>query len=295
MNPNSATLCVSTNGTVLAALTAHLRNIRGQLQKLKSVMEPDPPTSADIECPDPNNAQLRKDSELELQRTIYEYSYEKLQRRFNKRGPAILARYDEIMKGLEAKNIAADSEILVITRVLLRDIEDWLKPDAKPQEPYLSLLIDTIAAMSKGWRTCLEAAGDENVLTRWDDLTRESGLASRIYDTSSSLSFFLVVKQNKKLSLRWCLQKLFTLHHHIQSILRIAWSSQLSPFLEGQFDIISVPAAPSDIAIQFSQQEVLRAAFPREDTTARDVKKIVYDQLLIRLQTKADKEGIDLR
>ena len=44
--------------------------------------------------------------------------------------------------------------------------------------------------MSKGWRTCLEAAGDENVLTRWDDLTRESGLASRSYDTSSSLPFF---------------------------------------------------------------------------------------------------------
>ena len=123
MNPNSATLCVSTNGTVLAALTTHLRNIRGQLQNLKSVVEPDPPTSADIECPDPNNAQLRKDGKLELQRTIYEYSYEKLQRRFNKRGPAILARYDEIMKGLEAKNIAADTEILVITRVLLRDIE----------------------------------------------------------------------------------------------------------------------------------------------------------------------------
>ena len=77
--------------------------------------------------------------------------------------------------------------------------------------------------------------------------------------------------------------------------MRIAWSSRLSPFLEGQFDIISVPAAPSDIAIQFSQQEVLRAAFPQEDTTARDVKKIVYDQLLIRLQTKADKEGIDLK
>ena len=103
------------------------------------------------------------------------------------------------MKGLEAKNIAADSEILVITRVLLRDIEDWLKPDAKPQEPYLSLLIDTIAAMSKGWRTCLEAAGDENVLTRWDDLTRESGLASRIYDTSSSLSFFFSCQAKQKI------------------------------------------------------------------------------------------------
>jgi hypothetical protein len=292
MNPNSATLCVSTNGTVPATLTTHLRKIRGQLKKLKSVVEPGLPTSADIESPDSNNARLRMEGELELQRTIYEYSYEKLQRRFHKRGPGILARYDDITKGLEAKNIAADTEILAITRVLLRDIEDWLKPDAKPQEPYLILLIDTIAAMSKGWRTCLEDTGDENVLTRWDDLTRESGLASRIYDTSSSL-FLLVVKQNRKLSLRRCLQKLFTLHHHIQSILRIAWSSRLSPFLEGQFDIMAVLAAPSDISIQFSQQQVLHVAFPPEDKTAQDVRKKVYDQLLIRLQTKADKEGID--
>jgi len=45
--------------------------------------------------------------------------------------------------------------------------------------------------MSKGWRTRLEAAGlgDEDVLTRWDDLTRKSGLASRIYDTNSFFIF----------------------------------------------------------------------------------------------------------
>jgi len=87
----------------------------------------------------------------------------------------------------------------------------------------------------------------------------------------------------------------FTLQYHIQSILRIAWSSRLSPFLEGQFDIVSVPAAPSDISIQFSQQQVLPIAFPPEDKATQDIRETVYDQLLIRLQTKADKEGIDLK
>jgi len=169
----------------------HLYKIRDQLKKLKLVVEPGPLILADIECPDLNNTQLRMDGELELQRAIYEYSFENTQRRFNKRGPTILTRYDDIVASLEADNVAADTKILALTRVLLRDIEDWLKPDAKPQQPHLTLLIDTIATMSKGWRTCLEAAGlgDEDVLTRWDDLTRKSGLASRIYDTNSFFIF----------------------------------------------------------------------------------------------------------
>jgi len=106
---------------------------------------------------------------------------------------------------------------------------------------------------------------------------------------------FLVVKKNRHLSLRRCLQKLFTLHHHIRSILRIAWSTRLSPFLEGQFDIIPVPAALGDISIQFSQQQVLHVAFPLEDKTSQNVRKMVYDQLLDRLQTKAENEGIELK
>jgi len=187
MDPNSATLHVSTNGTVPATLITHLRIIRGQLRNLKSVVEPGPSTSADIESPDPNNTQLRADYELRLQQTIYEYSYKKVQRRFTKRGPSILARYDDILKGLEPNNLAADTELLALTRVLLRDIEDALK-GAYPQERQLALLIETIVAMSKGWRKCLEAT-EANVLTRWDNLTRKSGLASRIYDTNSSLIF----------------------------------------------------------------------------------------------------------
>ena len=54
------------------------------------------------------------------------------------------------------------------------------------------------------------------------------------------------------------------------------------------------PAAPSEISIQFSQQQVLPVAFPPEDKATQDLRETVYDQLLIRLQTKADKEGIDL-
>ena len=106
---------------------------------------------------------------------------------------------------------------------------------------------------------------------------------------------FLVVKINRNLSLRRLLQKMLTFHHHIRSILRIAWTTRFSPFLEGHFEIVSVPAAPNDISIQFSQKQVLHAAFPPEDTTAQNVRKMVYDQLLDQFQLKAKDEGIDLK
>ena len=96
------------------------------------------------------------------------------------------------------------------------------------------------------------------------------------------------------MSLRRLLQKIFILHHHIRSILRIARSQRLSPFLEGQFDVVLVPAVPSSICIQFSENQVFGAAFPPEDRTAQDVRNSVYAKLLDRFQRKAKNEGIEI-
>lgn len=177
MNPNSSSLHVSTNGTVSTALTDHLRKVRSQLKVLKDVLKPGPPTSADIESPDPGKSPERADCELMLQKTIYEYSYKKVQQRFTKRGPVILANYDVIVKNLEAKNLAADTELLDNTHVVLRAIGGALK-DTNPQERHLSLLIEAIKALSMAWRECLEST-EATVLTRWDDLTRKSGISPR--------------------------------------------------------------------------------------------------------------------
>ena len=95
----------------------------------------------------------------------------------------------------------------------------------------------------------------------WDKLIRKSGLAFRIYDTIAHL-LLLDVDQNRILSLWRLLEKLFTLHHHIRTITRIAWSRRLSPFLGGQFNVVSVLAAHGDISIKFSQQNVLPINFP---------------------------------
>ena len=91
--------------------------------------------------------------------------------------------------------------------------------------------------------------------------------------------------RNRKLSLRRLLEKLFTLHHHIRTITRIAWSRRLSPFLEGQFDVVSVPAARGDISITFSQQDVLPVIFPLGEQKELPV----CDELLKRLQEKSEK------
>ena len=181
---------MSTNGTVPATLITHLHKIQGQLKKLNSVAASGPLTFADIiDFPDPNNTQSRMDGELELQRMIYEYSYQNVQRRFSKRGLEILDQYDDIMASLETNNVPEDIEILTITRELLRKIEDLLK-DEKPQGPNFIALIRTIDMMSKGWRKTLQAVEGENVLTRWDDLTGISGLTARIYNTIAHLLFF---------------------------------------------------------------------------------------------------------
>ena len=94
--------------------------------------------------------------------------------------------------------------------------------------------------------------------------------------------------RNRKLSLRRLLEKLFTL---IRTITRIAWSRRLSPFLEGQFDVVSVPAARGDISITFSQQDVLPVIFPLGEQKELPV----CDELLKRLQEKARNEGIELK
>jgi hypothetical protein len=117
--------------------------------------------------------------------------------------------------------------------------------------------------MRQRWQNHLKAVGDEDILTHWDNLIRKSGLAFRkVYDNRAHL-LLLNVDQNRILSLRRLLEKLFTLHHHIRANTCIAWSRRLSLFLEGQFNVVSVPAARGDISIKFSQQNVLAIIFPQ--------------------------------
>jgi len=89
MDPNHATLYVSTNGEVPITVIAHLIDIRRRLKELKAVLEPGPLTNSNT---DPNVTQARTDSELklQLQQMMHQHSCPKLRRRFQKRGPAIL-------------------------------------------------------------------------------------------------------------------------------------------------------------------------------------------------------------
>ena len=172
MNQNSATLHVSTNGTVPTTLTDHLIKIRDQLNALKKDLISSPPISVDIKSPDPAKTPERTDGELMLQKTIYEYSYKIVRRRFTKRGPAIISQYKVIMKKLEDYNSAADTNLLAKTLLVLRSVEDALK-DETPQERHLLYLIKAITALSMAWRKYLEATEATTVLNRWDDLTRK--------------------------------------------------------------------------------------------------------------------------
>jgi hypothetical protein len=70
--------------------------------------------------------------------------------------------------------------------------------------------------------------------------------------------------------------------------------STLLPFLNGQFDVVSVPATCSDISIKFSRPKVIHAAFAEVKVT-EDVKQAVCDELLNRLLEKAKKEGIEMK
>lgn len=190
------------------------------------------------------------------------------------------------MKSFQAND--KDAKLLRLTRWALEHIQGLLQNDRPPRS--LTDLIQTIDEMSLGWRDHLNAAGNEDILTRWDNLIRESGLTFRIYEAIPHV-LLLDADRNRKLSLRRLLKKLFTLHHYIRTITRIAWSRRLSPFLEGQFDVVSVPAARGDISITFSQQDVLPVIFPPGERKELPV----CDELLKRPQEKAKNEGIELK
>lgn len=164
MDSNTATLYVSTNGTVPATVTTHLHKIQGQLKELKSVLEPGPP--ADIDSPDPNSTPSRSEGELKLRRTIYEHSYKKIQRRYQKRGPEIIAQFDT--KSLYGKVTVdpADTELLTVTKTLLQDIGDYLKE----KNPHTNL-IETIAGLSMVWKKHLDSVEENSLLSQWDSLT----------------------------------------------------------------------------------------------------------------------------
>ena len=103
---------------------------------------------------------------------------------------------------------------------------------------------------------------------------------------------FLDVIKNKHLSLRQFLEKLITLHHHIQTILRIAWSRPLFHFLDGSFDVVPILAVPSKFSLVSSELQVQSAAFPKDNVPVG--KKMVCEELLRRLETKAEEENLGM-
>jgi hypothetical protein len=189
MDFNTATLYISSNATVPATVISHLRKIWGKLKELQAVVEFDPSIPPDSESsPNPNNTQSRADRELDLQTTIYEYSYNKLRRRFLKRAPAILKEYDTILSRMKSDyDITKDTDLLLVTSQLLQRIKGILENEKPPHSQGLTYLIQSIDAMSLGWRDRLKAVGDEDILARWDNTIRKSGLAFRIYDTIAHL------------------------------------------------------------------------------------------------------------
>ncbi|KIK01116.1 hypothetical protein K443DRAFT_663026 [Laccaria amethystina LaAM-08-1] len=167
MDPKAATLYVSSNESVPATIISHLHKIWGQLKELQKVVEPNPSIPADNETsPDPNKTQSGTDGELELQKTIYEHSYSKLHLHFSKRAPVILAIYETTMKSLQAND--KDAKLLHLTHWALKHIQGLLQNDRLP--PSLTDLIQMINGMSLAWQDCLNAAGSEDILTRWDNL-----------------------------------------------------------------------------------------------------------------------------
>lgn len=217
MDPD-ATLYVSTNGKVPATVTAHLLGIRRGLTELKAVLEPGP--SNNTNYPDPNVIQAQTDGELKLQQMMYQHSYPKLQRQFQKRWPTILRKYKVIESLLPTSN-ADDLQIIFVTYDLLSQIDILLK-----EEQPSTRSIQTIAMLSGTWRGHKRRV---ELLNAWEEIACMSGLASRIYDTHIDCRLDLDLSYCRKLSLERLLEKLFTLHCHIQSILRIVWSRRLSP------------------------------------------------------------------
>jgi hypothetical protein len=172
MDSNTATLYISSNETVPATVISHLRKI---LKELQAVVEFDPSIPADSESyPNPNNTQSRTDRELDLKKTIYEYSYNKLRQRFLKRAPAILKEYHTILSTMKSNyDITKDTDLLLVTRQLLQKIKGLLENERPPLGQRLTYLIQSIDAMSLGWRDRLKAVGDEDILTRWDNTIRK--------------------------------------------------------------------------------------------------------------------------
>jgi hypothetical protein len=95
-----------------------------------------------------------------------------------------LDRYEQITKSL--KDISPEeAKLLDGTHNLLRMLEHLLEGEEPPHGPDLIKLVETIALLSKGWR---QETGDE-LLVKWEKTAGKSGLASRIYDHMTSLTF----------------------------------------------------------------------------------------------------------
>ena len=174
MDSTDATLYVSTNGTVPPPVIAHLHAIQKQLKELRDVLEFTSPPSTDIDSPDPNITESWGAGELNLQRIIYGHSYRKLRQCYQKRGPEILAQYDAMTEILRGKyNIGYyDNLLLDKTKVSLQIIGENLT--RAPQEPFFTILIKTIASLSKGWKKNLDDMEENGLLSRWDSSTCKS-------------------------------------------------------------------------------------------------------------------------
>jgi hypothetical protein len=189
MDSKGATLYVSTNGPVPATLTTHLHKIRGKLKDLRSVLEFAASPPPDNDSPDPNSTPSWSQSELDIQLIIYEYSYKKVRRRYQKRGHKILEQYGANVSDIGTV-VPADVKLLSLTQVALKFIDAFLSEE-RIQETHLKGLIKTIDGLSALWKGHLESAEEdsEDLLTRWDNLTGKFSLSSLIYDTIVHLFF----------------------------------------------------------------------------------------------------------
>ena len=173
-------LYVSTNGTVPSTVIAHLHHIQSKLKHFKSVLESASSPGSVIDSPDPNIIISQTESRLDIQRTIYEYSYKKVQKRYQKRVPEILKEYEGIMKNLIETGTVVDEDVKLLsnTKILLRQIGSLVNGKTPPQEPFLTRLIVTIAGLSANWKKHMKPTGENDLLTQWDALTGEPNLSS---------------------------------------------------------------------------------------------------------------------
>jgi len=78
------------------------------------------------------------------------------------------------MTNLQANNITKDTNLLVVTRQLLQNIDGLLQNERPPHGKHVTYLIQMIDPMSQGWQNHLKAVGDEDILTHWDNLICKS-------------------------------------------------------------------------------------------------------------------------